>query len=169
MISTTTGKYAVNTLNRLTAVILLSACAQFAHAQQASVAQLAWMTGYWQGPVGENTLEENWNAPLSGTIASTVRMAGKSGTQMVELVIIREHEGSLLLTLQQFNPDFTPRSPAPQVMKLVESTENSVSFADRDNTPGLRTLKYTRGADNTFTVEAGLPDGNVFKAVLKAH
>ena len=139
------------------------------HARGATVADLAWMTGYWTAPVGEMVMEENWNAPLAGTIASTVRMAGKDGTQMVELVIIAEQAGTLVLTLQQFNPDFTPRSPAPQKMQLVGTGERTVTFADAENTAGLKRLTYSRSADGTFTVEALLPDGSLFRAPLQAR
>jgi hypothetical protein len=139
-----------------------------AQADGTTVADLAWMTGYWSGPVGDQTMEENWNAPLAGTLASTVRMAGPDGTRMVELVIIHEHEGSLILNLQQFKPDYTPLTPAPQKMKLVGTGERSVTFEDAENTPGIKRLTYSREGD-VFTVEAVLPDGNVFKAPLKAR
>ncbi len=135
------------------------------HAQNASVADLAWMTGYWQGPVGELVMEENWNAPLGGTLASTVRMVAPTGTNMVELVIIREHEGSLVLSLQQFKPDYTPITPAPQKMKLVSTGHQTVTFEDAENTPGLKKVTYSRVGD-VFTVEAVLPNGNVFKVPL---
>lgn len=137
-------------------------------APAATAADLAWMTGYWTGPVGDLVMEENWNAPRGGTLASTVRMIAPGGTNMVELVIIREHEGTLMLTLQQFKPDFSPISPAPQKMRLVSTTEQSVTFEDAENSPGLKRLTYSRSGD-TFTVEAVLPDGNVFKAALGGH
>lgn len=133
-----------------------------------TTADLAWMTGYWAGPVGDQIMEENWNAPRGGTLASTVRMIGPDGTHLVELVIIREHEGSLVLVLQQFRPDFSPLTPAPQRMRLAGSGEQSVTFEDAEGSPGLQRLTYARRGD-TFTVEALLPDGNTFKAALGAH
>jgi hypothetical protein len=132
---------------------------------KATVADLAWMTGYWTGPVGDLVMEENWNAPLGGTLASTVRMVAPNGTNMVELVIIREHEGSLQLALQQFRPDYTPVNPAAQKMRLVNAGEQTVTFEDTEGTTGLRRLTYSRTGD-TFTVEALLPDGNIFRAAL---
>jgi len=154
--------------SRLAAVTL--ACIVFAtgaaRADTTTVADLAWMTGYWSGPVGDQTMEENWNAPLGGTLASTVRMAGPEGTRMVELVIIHEHEGSLILNLQQFKPDYSPLTPAPQKMKLVGTGNQSVTFEDAENTPGIKRLTYSRAGD-VFTVEAVLADGNIFKAPLK--
>lgn len=154
--------------SRLTALMLAAMliAAGPARADTTTVADLAWMTGYWSGPVGDQTMEENWNAPLGGSLASTVRMAGPEGTRMVELVIIHEHEGSLVLNLQQFKPDYSPLTPAPQKMKLVGTGDQSVTFEDAENTPGIKRLTYSRTGD-VFTVEAILADGNVFKAPLK--
>jgi Domain of unknown function (DUF6265) len=143
---------------------LLLAITGTARADAISINDLAWMTGYWVGPVGELVMEENWNAPLAGTIAATVRMAGKNGTQMVELVIIREHEGTLALSLQQFNPDFSPQTPAPQLMQFKSLGDRTITFVSETAT--LKQLTYSRSTDDHYTVEAILPDGNVFKAVL---
>ncbi|MEZ5598861.1 MAG: DUF6265 family protein [Pseudomonadales bacterium] len=151
-------------------VAALSLCfSVFAHAGTPTVNDLAWMTGYWRGPVGEATMEENWNAPLGGTMSSAVRMAGAASTQMLEMVIIREQDGTLVLALQQFNPDYTPRTPAPQTMTLASLGERTVSFAPADGSPGLQRLTYSRSADDVFTVEAQLPDGSVFRAPLSPH
>ncbi len=146
------------------ALVLLLSISGLARAGTNSINDLAWMTGYWTGPVGDLVMEENWNAPLAGTIAATVRMAGKDGTQMVELVIIRELGGTLSLSLQQFNPDFSPRSPAPQVMQLKSLGDRTITFTSE--AAGLKQLTYARTDEDHYTVEATLPDGNVFKALL---
>jgi len=154
--------------SRITTLMLAAMlfAASPARADTTTVSELDWMTGYWSGSVGDQTMEENWNAPLGGTLASTVRMAGPEGTRMVELVIIYEYDGSLILNLQQFKPDYSPLTPAPQKMKLVGSGDQSVTFEDAENTPGIKRLTYSRASD-VFTVEAVLADGNVFKAPLK--
>lgn len=157
----------VHRLVTLAAFILLwAASPRAAEPPIATVSDLGWMTGYWSGPLGDQVMEENWNKPVGGTIAGLVRMAGPQGTQMIELVIIREHEGSVLLTLQQFNPDFTPRSVAPQTMRLVSRGAQTVTFEDSENTPGLKKLTYSRSADNHYLIEALLPSGEMFKADL---
>ncbi len=149
------------------AVILLwAASVKAAEPTAATVNDLSWMTGYWSGPLGDLLMEENWNKPIGGTISGLVRMAGPKDTQMIELVIIREHEGSLRLTLQQFNPDFTPRAPAPQTMRFVSRGEQTVTFEDAENTQGLKKLTYSRTADDHYMIEAILPSGETFKTSL---
>ena len=132
-----------------------------------SVADLAWMTGTWSGPVGGgNVLEENWTVPKAGSIQSLVRQTGPNGTGMVELIVIEEEEGTLRLRLQQWNPGMKPRTPGPAVMKLAEMGENTVAFeAEADS--AFEMLRYTRDGDN-FTISITFPGGRTIDLPLKA-
>ena len=132
-----------------------------------SVADLAWMTGTWSGPVGGgNVLEENWTVPKAGSIQSLVRQTGPGGTGMVELIVIEEEEGTLRLRLQQWNPGMKPRTPGPAVMKLAEMGENTVAFeAEADSAFDM--LRYTRDGDN-FTISITFPGGRTIDLPLKA-
>ena len=132
----------------------------------ATVDDLAWMTGSWAGPAGEQTLEENWTRPLDGSIGSIVRMRGEGATSMIELIVIEEEDDSLVLRLQQWNPGFEPRSPGPQTMKLANLGDNSVSFKAID-AGGLAALTYTRSG-KTFTIEVETAEGAKFPIVLSA-
>ena len=132
-----------------------------------SVADLGWMTGTWSGPVGGgNVLEENWTTPRSGSIQSLVRMTGPRGTSMVELIVIEEEEGTLRLRLQQWDPGLKPRTPEPNVMKLVDMGENTVAF-ESENEGGIAKLRYTRDGDN-FTIGITNPTGASFDLPLKS-
>ena len=133
----------------------------------ASVADLAWMTGTWSGPVGGgNVLEENWTVPRAGSIQSLVRQTGPNGTGMVELIVIEEEEGTLRLRLQQWNPGMKPRTAGPAVMKLAEMGENTVAFeAEADSAFDM--LRYTRDGDN-FTISITFPGGRSIDLPLKA-
>ena len=53
-----------------------------------SVNSLSWLTGSWQGPIGDNLLEETWLPPRAGTIVALVRSTNDSSTQFVEIVHI---------------------------------------------------------------------------------
>jgi hypothetical protein len=118
-------------------------------APPASVKDLAWMSGHWEGAVEDGFLEENWTQPQSGSIASLVRRRQEGATTFIEMIIVNEERGSLVLRLQQWNPDYQPRSAAPQVMKLVELDKNKVVFAATG--PGfLRKLTYTREHQQFF-------------------
>ena len=132
-----------------------------------SVADLAWMTGTWSGPVGGgNVLEENWTTPKAGSIQSLVRMTGANGTSMVELIVIEEEEGTLRLRLQQWDPGMKPRTPEPSVMTLEEMAENTVAFRAEEGAM-FAILRYTRDGDN-FTIGITDHNGNQFNLPLKA-
>ena len=133
----------------------------------ASVADLAWMTGTWSGPVGGgNVLEENWTVPRAGSIQSLVRMTGPNGTSMVELIVIEEEEGTLRLRLQQWDPGMKPRTEGPSVMTLAELGENTVAFQAEEGAMFDR-LRYTRDGDS-FTISITNPNGSQFDIPLKA-
>ena len=132
-----------------------------------SVADLAWMTGTWSGPVGGgNVLEENWTTPKAGSIQSLVRMTGANGTSMVELIVIEEEEDTLRLRLQQWDPGMKPRTPGPSVMTLEEMGDNTVAFRAEEGAMFAK-LRYTRDGDN-FTISITNQNGSQFDLPLKA-
>ena len=132
----------------------------------AKVADLAWMTGTWKGPMGPGTLEENWTGPDAGSMASLVRATASGKTSMIELIVIEETEGSLMLRLQQWNPGFQARSPAPQEMRLVEISERKVGF-EAVGEGGLKRLTYSRPSDDTFVLAGVTAQGAEFTLELK--
>jgi hypothetical protein len=137
-------------------------------AVQATVADLAWMSGSWAGPVGEQTLEENWIHPVDGTIASLVRFTGNGTTSMIELIVIEETEGSLVLRVQQWFPGFVPRNAEPWLLELAELTERRVGFVSAG--PGdFKSLTYSRPSDDSFNIDVETKDGGSFQINLHAQ
>lgn len=138
-------------------------------APSATVADLAWMTGAWAGDIGNGqTLEENWVEAADGTIAALVRITGNDATSMVELIVIQETDDGLTLRLQQWGPDFTPRSPTPQALALSEIGERRVAWKAQGE-GAIRTLAYARPAPDTFTIDVELAEGEAFRAELQAR
>ncbi|HWL62656.1 MAG TPA: DUF6265 family protein [Steroidobacteraceae bacterium] len=149
-----------------TLAFALVASTGFAAGPPAKIIDLAWMTGTWSTAFGANTLEENWTTPANGNIASMVRMSGPTGVSMWEVITIEEKDGSLAMSIQQWDAGFKPRSPEAQKMELVEIGDKRVKF--KAVTEGAMTsLGYSRGADGSFIIEAGQPGGNVAKLTLK--
>ena len=149
-------------------LVLLTAVPGFAaDSPAAMVADLAWMTGHYKGATGNGTIEENWAKPDGGSIASLVRATDGEKTTMIELIVVEEEEGSLVLRLQQWDPGFAPRSEGPQVMKLIESAENKVVFEDVSG-GGLKKLGYSREGDQ-FTISITTAQGADFAIPLTAQ
>lgn len=125
----------------------------------AEVSDLAWLTGSYEGAMGPGaTLEENWSEPKAGSIAALVRSTANDATTMIELIVIEETEGSLVLRLQQWNPGWVPRTEGPQVMNLVSSEPNKVMF-EAAGEGALKTLGYSLDGD-TFTISVSTEQGS---------
>jgi hypothetical protein len=117
----------------------------------AKIDQLAWLTGSYEGPSGTGVLEENWIEATNGSIAALVRMRSGATTSFLELIVIEEEEGSLVLRLQQWNPGFVPRTEKPSTMDLVSIAESKVTFKAREE-GGIQVLSYSKPAPEQFVI-----------------
>lgn len=139
-----------------------------AAADAISVSALSWMTGSWAGPAGPGvTLEENWAEPAGGSMASLVRMTTSDATPMVELIVIEESDGSLVLHLQQWDPGFAPRSDGPQQFTLTELGDRSVHFTSVSE-GSLKSLAYSSPDPESFNIDVVTADGTAMTLQLKA-
>ena len=131
----------------------------------ARVVDLAWMAGSWTGPLGEQTLEENWTQPRGGSIASLMRFTGTGKTSMFELIIIEEEGDTLVFRVRQWYPGFTPRSAEPMTMILTEIGERRVRF-EATEAGELRSLTYSRPAPESFNIDVETGEGQKFQINL---
>jgi hypothetical protein len=153
-------------LTTISTLLLLASSLSVHAGPAAKITDLAWMTGTWSANLGPNTLEENWVAPSNGSIATLVRMSGAGGISMWEVITIEEKDGSLAMSVQQWNKGFEERTPVAQKLELVEIDQQRVKFKAVTE-GGMTTLQYSRSADNTFSIEMGVPAGNTVKLDLK--
>ena len=93
-----------------------------------SVDSLAWLTGNWQGPINGNILEETWLTPRSGTIVALVRSTNESGTDFVEIIHIKEVNGTLNLKLQLFDNSLSPINTKAHKFVLTKMDKNYIEF-----------------------------------------
>ena len=134
----------------------------------ARVADLAWMSGSWAGPLGEQTLEENWTQPAGGSMGCLIRFTGGGETGLIELIFIEEEGESLVFRVRQFSPGFIPRSRTPQTFALTGIGERWVRFEATD--PGeLRSLTYSRPAPDYFNIDVETGEGQKFQINLSAQ
>ncbi len=129
----------------------------FAQGPAATVADLAWMTGNYQGDTGNGTLEENWAEPDGGSIASLVRSTAGGATNMIELIVVEETGNSLTLRLKQWDPGMKPRADGFQVMELIEIGDKKVRFTNTGE-GGLQQLGYSLVGDQ-FTISVKTAQG----------
>ena len=53
------------------------------------------------------TFEEVWNPPSFGTMVGMFKVMGDEGVSFYELMLLAEEQGSLVLKVKHFSPDFT--------------------------------------------------------------
>lgn len=149
-------------------VLALGATAMADVREAPRVGDLAWMTGSWTGPFGEQTLEENWSVPAGGTIACLVRITGGGQTSMVELILIEEVDDSLLFRVRQWLPGFVPRRPEPQIMTLAQISDRRVSFDGTGDSDFVH-LTYSRPSQDVFQIDVEPREGEPFQIRLRKN
>lgn len=151
----------------LLALVLLAPCLTYADSKP-DVTDLAWMTGAWKGPMGEQTLEENWLQPGNGTMVCVVRMTAGGKTNIYELIVIEEEADTLMFRVRQWLPGFVPLDPPGQTMVLAAIGDRRVSF--KAVGPGnFQTLSYSRPVDGQFHIAVETQDGGSFDIQLTAE
>jgi len=73
----------------------------------ATLDDVAWMVGSWGGDAFGGTFEEVWNPPSFGTMVGMFKVMGDEGVRFYELMLLAEEQGSLVLKVKHFHPDFT--------------------------------------------------------------
>ena len=116
-----------------------------------TIESLSWLTGSWEGPIGENLLEETWLPPRAGTIVALVRSSNESGTNFVEIIIIKEINGTLELQLQLFDDSLKPINKNPHIFELTKIENNYISFKGV-SAGAHKTLSYQRPEKNVFFI-----------------
>ena len=116
-----------------------------------TVESLSWLTGSWEGPIGEDLLEETWLPPRAGNIVALVRSSNESGTNFVEIIIIKEINGTLELQLQLFDDSLKPINKNPHSFKLTKIKNNYISFKGV-SAGAHKTLSYQRPEKDVFFI-----------------
>ena len=92
----------------ITTVAIAFSLSAFSQVTKLSIDKLNWLTGQRLGPHDGGFLEQVWLPPRSGTITALVRSSKASRTRFVEIIHVRETNGSLELNLQIFNNSLEP-------------------------------------------------------------
>ena len=151
-------------MKRLWFVLLISSvCGQIK--ESISVEELSWLTGSWEGPINGNILEETWLEPRAGTIIALVRMTNEVGTDFVEIIHIKELNGTLELHLKLFDNALSPTTPKAHKFELTKIDKDYISF--KGISPGAhRTLSYSRPQKDVFYIRFQPHIGNAVEIKL---
>ena len=121
-----------------------------------SVSQLEWLTGQREGSHDGGILEQTWFPPRSGTITALVRSTKKPETRFVEIIHIREINGSLELNLQIFNNSLESENISATYSRihkfeLTEVGDRYLAFKGLSN-GAHRSLSYKRSEGDIFSI-----------------
>ena len=73
----------------------------------ATLEDVTWIQGHWRGEAFGGQIEEIWSPALGGSMMGSFKMVMKGEVSFYELMHIQEKNGTLLLQIRHFNPDFT--------------------------------------------------------------
>ena len=97
----------------------------------ATLEDVSWMVGSWAGDAFGGTFEEVWNPPSFGTMVGMFKLMGHEGVSFYELMLLAEEQGSLVLKVKHFNPDFTAWEEKEDYVtfRLVSVAPDAVHFS----------------------------------------
>lgn len=72
----------------------------------ATIADVAWLAGSWVGTGLGGVSEEMWSQPQGGIMMGTYRLIVKDKPVFYEMMWLAESEGSLVLKIKHFHPNF---------------------------------------------------------------
>jgi hypothetical protein len=110
---------------------------------QATIAQVAWISGTWIGSAGNVTVEERWTSTAGGSMLGIGRTLRNGAMASFEFLCIAERDGSLVYTAMP-----NARTPATDFM-LTAITADSATFENPSHEFPKR-VRYSRRADGTL-------------------
>ena len=140
----------------LRAIIACLALGAFAAAAQpqsppATLADVAWLQGYWDGEGMGGTVEDIWMPPRAGVMLGAFRLVKKDGAPggFYELFAVEEYEGSLRFVAKHFNPDWVGWEEKDKALRLrlTAKTPTELAFGG---------VVFRREGDDMLTVEIAM-------------
>ncbi|MFC1572546.1 DUF6265 family protein [Candidatus Eisenbacteria bacterium] len=137
---------------------------------EATIEDVAWISGIWQGEAFGGLTEEIWAPPQGHAMVGMFRLVTNDQVKFYELLTIAEEGNSLVLRLKHFDPGLQgwEEKDEPVTFPLVEVSSKAAFFdgmtfrklsADtlqisvaqrgKDGTPGRLDFEFTRGKDLT--------------------
>ncbi len=148
--------YSTSRIEENSTLLVLPAVVSGEESSTTSVYQLDWLTGQREGSHDGGILEQTWLSPRSGTITALVRSTKESDTRFVEIIHIREINGSLELNLQIFNNSLEPENISTAYSRIhkFELTEVGDRYlAFKGVSDGAhRSLSYQRSEGDIFSI-----------------
>ena len=76
-------------------------------APRATLEDVAWFVGAWEGDCFDMRCEEVWNPPSAGSMVGMFKLYGDEGVRFYELMLLTVEDGTLVMKVRHFNADFS--------------------------------------------------------------
>ena len=120
-----TGIYSAQAQNAFPNTIRTDSLSGF-ESPPATLDEISWIQGHWQGEAFGGTVEEVWTPPLGGSMMCAFKLVVNGEIRFYEIVTITEEEKTLMLRLKHFHND----------LKGWEEKDETVDFPLVKVTPG---------------------------------
>lgn len=116
-----------------------------------SVTELNWLSGAWQGSVGDDQIEEHWSKVAAGTLMGMFRWMHEGQVRFYELLTIEPQDDHLAMHIKHFDPGLIGWEEKDQVVTLVlvKVSEREAVFYRAGGEQPLW-LFYRREAENSL-------------------
>ena len=97
----------------------------------ATLEDVSWLVGSWQGEAFGSTFEEVWNPPSAGSMVGLFKVYKDDVVSFYEILLLVEEEGSLSIKVKHFNADFTAWETKEDYVRFrfIRAAENEIHFS----------------------------------------
>jgi hypothetical protein len=131
---------------------------------KASINEVSWIAGHWQGEAFGGIADEIWSPPLGKSMMCVFRLINDDQVSFYEIVTITEENETLILRLKHFHADLKGWEEKDETVdfRLVKVDENRVYFE------GFTFEKISAEAINIY-VMIGDDDGKAEEVKFAYH
>ena len=139
----------------MVAFLLLMVMTTLSHAQaKATLEDVSWLSGCWDGRQGIAILEEIWSKPAGGTMMGLGRTVKENRTVSFEFMQFREEKGSLVFLPQ-------PQGGARVSFPLKDSFGARLTFENKEHDFPQRVIYERKGPGLLLAAIEGTQQGKV--------
>ena len=97
----------------------------------ATVDDVSWLVGSWQGEAFGGTFEQVWNAPSAGSMVGLFKLMQEDEVAFYEILLLVEEEGTLNLKVKHFGADFTAWEDKEDhvTFRFIKAEDSAVHFS----------------------------------------
>ncbi|MBX3394586.1 MAG: hypothetical protein KF841_04375 [Phycisphaerae bacterium] len=118
----------------------------------ATIDDLAWMSGGWHGEIFGGPIQEHWHAPKDGVILGTSRMGADRARSVYEFMLIEEKNGVPTMFLRHFRQYLSSDEKAPMEYALTQIENKKATFETSDKSLTFTRITYQAEGRKTLVV-----------------